>query len=167
MDGTVSRGGSPDQCASAMTGRRHPREIPEKKMTEQIAPNPASVPPLAPSLEPVMTDKQFCQWMVSAKPSDRIQFHVGHLMLDRMEPHSPYEPSERVRPNYWQIAPGSPGRLPLSTCQPREWGHLSTVILRSLLPARSVRGRGSIVAALERPWGTRLPCAAGWSPRSQ
>ena len=112
MDGTVSKGGSPDQFAPAMTGRRHPREIPEKKMTEQIAPNPASVPLLGPSLEPVMTDKQFCQWMVSAKPSDRIQFHVGHLMLDRMEPHSPYDPKERARLNLlasrawlaWEIA---------------------------------------------------------------
>jgi len=81
-------------------------------MTEPIILNPAQPILPLPELEPLMTDKQFCQWMVSAKPSDRIQFHVGHLMLDRMEPHSPYDPKERARLNLlasrawlaWEIA---------------------------------------------------------------
>jgi len=85
---------------------------PEKKMTEPIILDLAQPSlPLA-ELEPVMSEEQFCQWMVNAKPSDRIQIHVGHLMLDRSEPHSPYEPSERVRLNLlasrawvaWEVA---------------------------------------------------------------
>ncbi|NBT78645.1 MAG: hypothetical protein EBT04_09355 [Betaproteobacteria bacterium] len=81
-------------------------------MTEPIIQNPAQpILPLA-ELEPVMSEDQFCQWMVNAKPSDRIQIHVGHLMLDRSEPHLPYEPSERVRLNLlasrawvaWEVA---------------------------------------------------------------
>lgn len=52
---------------------------PETKMTEPIIPNPAQ--PILPvaELEPVMSEEQFCQWMVTAKPSDRIQIHVGHI----------------------------------------------------------------------------------------
>ena len=81
-------------------------------MTEPIILNPPQpILPLA-ELEPVMSEDQFCQWMVNAKPSDRIQIHVGHLMLDRSEPHLPYEPSERVRLNLlasrawlaWEVA---------------------------------------------------------------
>jgi hypothetical protein len=48
-------------------------------------------------LEPVMSEQQFCQWMVAAKLSDRIQLPFGHLMFDRSELHSPYDPSERAR----------------------------------------------------------------------
>lgn len=44
-----------------------------------------------------LTDSTLCDWIATALPGERVQYHQGLLLLDRSATTSPYPPKERLR----------------------------------------------------------------------
>lgn len=44
-----------------------------------------------------LTDSTLCDWIATALPGERLQYHQGLLLLDRSATTSPYPPKERLR----------------------------------------------------------------------
>ena len=67
-----------------------------------LSPGEASLPAAefeAPLYVPAtpLTDSTLCDWIATALPGERLQYHQGLLLLDRSATTSPYPPKERQR----------------------------------------------------------------------
>jgi hypothetical protein len=53
-------------------------------------------PPLCVPEEP-LTEATLCDWIATALPGERLQYHQGLLLMDRSDASSPYSTKERLR----------------------------------------------------------------------
>ncbi|QKS28164.1 MAG: hypothetical protein HT579_03950 [Candidatus Accumulibacter similis] len=92
-------------CSVASAPKALPHGIPE--LVAAVDPTSArSVEPCLPAAEleaPLyvpaipLTDSTLCDWIATALPGERLQYHQGLLLLDRSATTSPYPPKERQR----------------------------------------------------------------------
>ena len=92
-------------CSVASAPKALPHGIPE--LVAAVDPTSAlAVEPCLPSVEfepslyvPAipLTDSTLCDWIATALPGERVQYHQGLLLLDRSATTSPYPTKERLR----------------------------------------------------------------------